>query len=177
MVGGASRSSPERPVYGTGLGYEYVFWDQGYFVFKPTDLTHNIFGDLLLRSGAVGLALFLLAFGMTSVALARAWWTQRVDRAAAFALGVGAAVAGLVGKGDGGVDLREVPARDRPRARDRRDDLPRGCPRAPLAEAARAEHLVGAHLAAHARRGIAREQHVGVHASRAAGDRGARGGA
>jgi O-antigen ligase len=88
----------QRPVYGHGLGYEYVFWDEGYFFFKKTDLTHNIFGDLLLRSGAVGLALFLLAFAMTSMAVARTWWSQQSDRTAAFALGVGAAVAGLVGK-------------------------------------------------------------------------------
>lgn len=88
----------ERPVYGHGLGYEYVFWDEGYFFFKKTDLTHNIFGDLMLRSGVVGLALFLLAFALTSIAVARTWWSQRSDRTAAFALGVGAAVAGLVGK-------------------------------------------------------------------------------
>jgi O-antigen ligase len=88
----------ERPVYGHGLGYEYVFWDEGYLFFKQTDLTHNIFGDLLLRSGAVGLALFLLAFAMSSLAAARTWWSQQSDRTAAFALGIGAAVAGLVGK-------------------------------------------------------------------------------
>ena len=89
----------ERPVFGHGLGYEYVFWDEGYFFFKRTDLTHNIFIDLLLRSGLVGLALFLLAFAATSVAVARAWWSNPSDRAAAFALAVGAAVAGLVAKG------------------------------------------------------------------------------
>jgi O-antigen ligase len=89
----------ERPVYGHGLGYEYVFWDEGYFFFKRTDLTHNIFGDLLLRSGIAGLALFLLAFGATSVAVARGWWSHSSDRTAAFALAVGAAVAGLVAKG------------------------------------------------------------------------------
>jgi O-antigen ligase len=89
----------ERPVFGHGLGYEYVFWDEGYFFFKRTDLTHNIFIDLLLRSGLVGLALFLLAFAVTSVAVARAWWSDPSDRAAAFALAVGAAVAGLLAKG------------------------------------------------------------------------------
>ena len=88
----------ERPVYGHGLGYEYVFWDEGYFFFKKTDLTHNIFGDLLLRSGAVGLALFALAFAMSASATARAWLSRPSDRTAAFALGVGAAVSGLLGK-------------------------------------------------------------------------------
>lgn len=89
----------ERPVYGHGLGYEYVFWDEGYFFFKRTDLTHNIFIDLLLRSGLVGLALFLLALGATALPVARRWWSDPSDRAAAFALAVGAAVAGLVAKG------------------------------------------------------------------------------
>jgi O-antigen ligase len=89
----------DRPIYGHGLGAQYVFWNQGFYEFTQTDLTHNIFVDLLLRSGAVGLGLFLLAFVVTSGALARAWWSARSNRAAAFALGVGAAVIGLVGKG------------------------------------------------------------------------------
>ncbi len=89
----------ERPIFGWGLGKEYTYYDPGHLVFKPIDLTHNIFGDLLLRSGAVGLALFLLALGSTAIRLVRAWWTQGDDRAAAFALGTGAVVAGLLGKG------------------------------------------------------------------------------
>jgi O-antigen ligase len=89
----------ERPIFGWGLGKEYTYYDPGFLVFKSIDLTHNIFGDLLLRSGAVGLALFLLALGSTAIRLLRAWWTQGDDRAAAFALGTGAIVAGLLGKG------------------------------------------------------------------------------
>jgi O-antigen ligase len=89
----------ERPILGWGLGKEYTYYDPGHLVFKQIDLTHNIFGDLLLRAGGVGLALFLLALGFTAVALLRAWWTQGDDRAAAFALGTGALVAGLLGKG------------------------------------------------------------------------------
>lgn len=89
----------ERPILGWGLGKQYTYYDPGNLVFKQIDLTHNIFGDLLLRSGAVGLGLFLLALGFSAVGLLRAWWTQGDDRAAAFALGVGAVVAGLIGKG------------------------------------------------------------------------------
>ena len=89
----------ERPIYGHGLGYQYVFWNQGFYEFTQTDLTHNVFADLLLRSGIVGLALFLIAFGATSLGVARGWRSDRPDRAAAFGLGVAAAVAGLVGKG------------------------------------------------------------------------------
>lgn len=97
-----SAASPlieERPILGWGLGKQYTYYDPGNLVFKQIDLTHNIFGDLLLRAGLVGLALFLLALGFSSVGLLRAWWTQGDDRAAAFALGIGAVVAGLIGKG------------------------------------------------------------------------------
>ncbi len=89
----------ERPIFGWGLGKEYTYYDPGNLVFKQIDLTHNIFGDLLLRAGAVGLALFLLALGSTAVCVLRAWWTQDDDRAAAFALGAAGVVAGLLGKG------------------------------------------------------------------------------
>ena len=89
----------ERPILGWGLGKQYTYYDPGNLVFKQIDLTHNIFGDLLLRAGAVGLGLFLLALGFSAVGLLRAWWTQGDDRAAAFALGVGAIIAGLIGKG------------------------------------------------------------------------------
>ncbi|CAN5159117.1 hypothetical protein BH20ACT16_BH20ACT16_15070 [soil metagenome] len=55
----------ERPVLGWGLGKEYAYYDPGFFVFRKVDLTHNILGDIALRTGFVGLALFLLAFGAT----------------------------------------------------------------------------------------------------------------
>lgn len=89
----------ERPIYGHGLGYQYVFWNQGFYKFTQTDLTHNIFGDLMLRAGVVGLLLFLIALGATTVHLARGWAAHASDRAAAFALGIGASVVGLVAKG------------------------------------------------------------------------------
>ncbi len=89
----------EQPIYGHGLGFQYVFWNEGYIVFTKTDLTHNIFVDLLLRAGIVGLALFLLAFGATAATTLRGWLSRRSDINAAFALGIGAAVTGLVGKG------------------------------------------------------------------------------
>jgi O-antigen ligase len=89
----------ERPVFGWGLGKEYAYYDPGHLIFKKIDLTHNILGDIVLRTGFVGLALFLLAFGSTWAGLLRAWWSDRPDRTAAFGLGVAAIVAGLVGKG------------------------------------------------------------------------------
>jgi O-antigen ligase len=99
MGGGARPLIADRPVFGHGLGVQYDFWNEGYVVFTRTDLTHNIFSDLLLRGGAVALLLFLLALVATSVSLARGWLSHPSDRSAAFALGVGAAVIGLIGKG------------------------------------------------------------------------------
>lgn len=89
----------ERPLLGWGLGKEYGYYEPGFKRFERIDLTHNILGDLLLRSGLVGVGLFLLALAATSVSLARGWRWHESNRAAAFALGVGALVAGLIGKG------------------------------------------------------------------------------
>lgn len=168
----------ERPILGWGLGKEYTYYDPGYLVFKSIDLTHNILGDLLLRSGAVGLALFALALAATAMGLLRAWWTQGDDRAAAFALGAGAIVAGLLGKGMAesifekyrlcimlGLGLGVMIAAGLPSRRAARVREPATQP------LRRGEQLVGAHLAAHAPSLVAREQHVDVERARARGDR------
>ena len=51
----------QRPMTGWGLGQTYTYYEVGFKEFVVTYLTHNIVTDLLLRTGAVGLALFLLA--------------------------------------------------------------------------------------------------------------------
>ncbi len=51
----------QRPATGWGLGRTITYYEVGFKVFVVTYLTHNIVIDLLLRTGAVGLALFLLA--------------------------------------------------------------------------------------------------------------------
>jgi O-antigen ligase len=89
----------ERPLFGWGLGKQYVYYNAGYTRFDTVDPTHNVFMDLLLRTGLVGLGLFLLALAATGLAAARGWSWHESDRAAAFALATGAVVAGLVGKG------------------------------------------------------------------------------
>lgn len=89
----------ERPLLGWGLGKEYVYYNVGYTRFDKLDMTHNIFGDLLLRSGLVGLGLFLLALSATGAAVARGWSWHESDRAAALALAAGAVVCGLIAKG------------------------------------------------------------------------------
>jgi O-antigen ligase len=88
-----------RPWFGWGLGKEYDYYDAGFHEFTSTDLTHNIALDLLLRTGVVGLLLFLAA-AVTSARDSIVTWLHEVDaRIAALALGCAAAFTGLIVKG------------------------------------------------------------------------------
>jgi O-antigen ligase len=89
----------QRPVFGWGLGFTYVSWDPGYYQFRVNFLTHNIGGDLLLRTGVVGLILFLIPVAMALLLALRAWRELFDARMAAIAIGAGAAVTGLLAKG------------------------------------------------------------------------------
>ena len=89
----------ERPFYGWGLGKTYAYYSPGFYMFMPTDLTHNIVLDLLLRAGLVGLLLFVVAW---LASLQDLWVTVRTStdpRLTALAAGVGAAFVGIVVKG------------------------------------------------------------------------------
>lgn len=55
----------QQPVLGYGLGKTIVYYEPGFKEFVDTYLTHNILTDLLLRTGAVGAFLFLLAFWLS----------------------------------------------------------------------------------------------------------------
>jgi O-antigen ligase len=89
----------DRPLFGWGLGTAYTYWDPGFFRFKEINLTHNIAGDLLLRTGGVGLLLFVLAAGVTLAAGVRGWQRAHDRAVAAVALGAAAGAAGLLAKG------------------------------------------------------------------------------
>jgi O-antigen ligase len=88
-----------RPVFGYGLGFTYVTWDPGYYTFRVNFLTHNIVGDLLLRTGVVGLILFLIPVALALGLCLRGWRELFDPRMAAITLGAGAAVTGLLAKG------------------------------------------------------------------------------
>jgi O-antigen ligase len=89
----------ERPVLGWGLGKQYHYYSPGFFEFKETDLTHNILGDLMLRTGVVGVLLFLAA-AFASLGDALATWRRSLDpRVAALGLACFGALAGLIAKG------------------------------------------------------------------------------
>lgn len=89
----------ERPVFGWGLGKQYVYFEPGYREFQWINLTHNIFGDLLLRTGLVGLVLFLVALGASLGHGIHTWRSKTADLTAALALAATAVVVGLVARG------------------------------------------------------------------------------
>ena len=51
----------QRPFTGWGLGQTITYYEVGFKEFVDTYLTHNIITDLLLRTGFVGLFLFVCA--------------------------------------------------------------------------------------------------------------------
>ena len=68
--------------------------------FLDTKLTHNIGLDLLVRTGLVGLTLFVVALACTFVGGVRTWFAHDVPpEVAAFALAAVASLAGLLAKG------------------------------------------------------------------------------
>jgi O-antigen ligase len=89
----------ERPLLGSGLGATYRYFDPGPRAFLETNLTHNIYVDLLLRTGVVGLMLFIVAAALTIRGGMQTWWRSADIAVASFALGMTAAFAGLLGKG------------------------------------------------------------------------------
>jgi O-antigen ligase len=89
----------ERPVTGWGLGKTYTHYDPGHREFFTTNYTHNVIGDLLLRTGAIGVALFLIAMLLASLDGWLAWRRQTDDLAAALALASLAIIAGLLARG------------------------------------------------------------------------------
>ena len=89
----------DRPVLGWGLGKTYFYFEPGSMEFFKLDITHNVGLDILLRTGAVGFLLFLAALATSIFGALRTWYRSQEELIAALALGVTAAVLGLIGKG------------------------------------------------------------------------------
>jgi O-antigen ligase len=89
----------ERPVTGWGLGMTYTHFDAGHKTFFETNYTHNIFGDLLMRTGAIGLFLFALATMLALLDGLAAWRRHPNDVAAVLALAAVAIISGLLARG------------------------------------------------------------------------------
>lgn len=89
----------ERPILGWGLGKTITYYATGQNEYRDSPIAHNIGADLLIRSGAVGLVLFLLPVTLTVVGGFRVWRYHPDDLVAGFALVCCALVLGLIGKG------------------------------------------------------------------------------
>jgi O-antigen ligase len=88
----------EKPVFGWGLGKQYSYYEPGRREFLQLGIAHNIGWDLLLRSGVVGLALFVAALVATFARGLVAFVRQRQALIAALSAGLIAAIAGVVAK-------------------------------------------------------------------------------
>ena len=89
----------QRPITGWGLGQTITYYEVGFRMFIVTYLTHNIVIDLLLRTGAVGLILFLLAV-IGSLSQGFTSWRNATDpMVAATALASVTIIAGWVAHG------------------------------------------------------------------------------
>lgn len=82
----------ERPVLGWGMGKQITLDDK-------TMTSHNLVFDLLIRSGTVGLGLFLAAFALTGSAALAVWRRHDDPRVAALAVACVIGMLSLVGKG------------------------------------------------------------------------------
>lgn len=89
----------ERPITGWGLGKTYLYFDAGHLEFFETNYTHNIGSDLLMRTGAIGLALFALAMFLAILDGLSAWRHRIDDVAASLALASVAIISGLLVRG------------------------------------------------------------------------------
>ena len=89
----------QRPVTGWGLGKTITYYEVGFREFVTTYLTHNIAIDLLLRTGVVGLLLFLLALAGSFAQGVSAWRNASDPLIAATALAAVAILSGWLAHG------------------------------------------------------------------------------
>ncbi|HVA02314.1 MAG TPA: O-antigen ligase family protein [Acidimicrobiales bacterium] len=89
----------QHPILGEGLGFTYTYYVPGPNQFVTTDLTENIGLDLLLRTGVIGLVLFLIAL-VASLVNGFAAWRMHPDRlVAVLALALVAVIVGMIAQG------------------------------------------------------------------------------
>jgi len=89
----------EHWLLGQGLGFTYSYYQAGPNVYIVTDLTENIGLDLWLRTGLIGLGLFLLALVTALVNGFSAWRLHPDQEVAVLALALFAVVVGLIAAG------------------------------------------------------------------------------
>jgi O-antigen ligase len=95
----ALADAKQHPLLGQGLGFEYSYFQAGPNQYITTDLTENIGLDLWLRTGVIGLALFLLTLIVSLVNGFSTWRLHPDPMVAVLALALFAVVIGLIAKG------------------------------------------------------------------------------
>jgi O-antigen ligase len=92
----------KEPIFGYGLGKEYLHVEQiegAPQFYVQNDLTHDIFLDILLRAGVIGLFFMVLAFAATAWVGLRAAYRHASARIGALGLACTAIVAEMVTRG------------------------------------------------------------------------------
>jgi O-antigen ligase len=86
---------PQHLIIGWGLGVEFPFYEPGTRTVQVTPYAHDIVLDLWLRTGLIGLVLFVLALLTSLVGGLKVWRRDPDPVSAAVALVLAAVVAGL----------------------------------------------------------------------------------
>lgn len=89
----------EHPWLGSGLGTTYWHFEVAQNQLIETDVTHNLAFDLVLRTGAIGLCLFVLAISLSVRNGLVVWCRTYDDTVAATSAALIAVVIGLLAKG------------------------------------------------------------------------------
>lgn len=90
-----------RPLFGWGLGKTIVYYQNGAYTYLASAVADNVYADLLLRTGIVGLALWALAVGSAVWGALRAWLRTAPTRSSTLALAAAASVVGILASGVG----------------------------------------------------------------------------
>jgi O-antigen ligase len=99
LVSESEELIPQHLFIGWGLGIEFQYYEAGTRSVQPIAYAHDIVLDLWLRLGLIGLALFLVAYGVSLQGGLRVWRRHRDRDTAALALALVGVVLGLFATG------------------------------------------------------------------------------
>lgn len=89
----------QQLLFGSGLGLQYSYWQPGPDMYVTESTTDDMYLDLAIRTGLVGLGLFLLATAVSLVDGFLVWRRHHDTMVAIFALSLVAVIVGLLVKG------------------------------------------------------------------------------
>jgi O-antigen ligase len=92
---------PDRPFFGWGLGKTITYYQTGVYTYLTSDVTDDVYTDILLRTGIIGAALWSMAILSVVWGAVRAWRQQLDERVAALGLASAAGIVGVLAAGIG----------------------------------------------------------------------------